>query len=193
MSGLFRRSFDRLFCLCRWSSSDRIRRAPGKVTLSGFLNRPFQGSVWHVNAFFLVTDKWAEAYVGPSWDIASWISVGFSVGAQQGVQGLGLRYAASLWFGNRRWSFFGITEFDNASFARDASGVWYDLTAKTRVAGWLDVGLKSRRFVGIGPYVALRVPSTSIWLWVAWTPWDPEVPDKTRWTQVVAGGKLFLE
>lgn len=129
---------------------------------------------WGVSGFFMVADGWGQAYLGPTYAPASWVELSLSVGAQQTDKGLGLRYAASIWFGYDRFEFLGIVEFDNWSFKGDDSGVWYDLTMSGKVTNWFAAGFKDRRWAGFGPYLKFVHPSTGLGAWLSWNPVDFE-------------------
>lgn len=129
------------------------------------------------NAFFLVTEGWAQAYMGPAWAPTDWLEVGVSVGGQQIDGELAARYAATLWLGTDIYSLLAIVEFDNATFRGESDGVWYDLRAMAQPLAWLTVGIEARRFAGVGPRIDLKIPQTPLSVWCTWTPFELEKLD----------------
>ncbi|KKR48548.1 MAG: hypothetical protein UT86_C0004G0032 [Candidatus Magasanikbacteria bacterium GW2011_GWC2_40_17] len=136
----------------------------------------FQGG-WGLQGFFLVTDAWAQGYIGPNYKPVDWFLIGLYVGAEQGLTGkLQARYSTWLWLGWDIYSLSGAVELNNAVFQGDKAGVWYDVVGKLNPSSWLGAGLRMRRFIGFGPYAefsfaALGVPLT---LWLNYTPVDQE-------------------
>jgi hypothetical protein len=125
---------------------------------------------WGLGVFFLVTRAWAEAYVGPSFSPTTWIQLCLQAGIQQAGDGVEPRFALSAWVGGGAFSMFSIVEFD----LNGSDGLWYDMTPRWNATDWLDIGIKARRFVGIGPMVDVAIPTTPARVWVAWMPLDPE-------------------
>ncbi len=130
--------------------------------------------------FLLVQDGWAQAYVGPTYMPADWVQLGVSLGGEMGSDyKLKARYATSLWLGYDIFSFTGCVEFNNDSFRGDRSGVWYDFLLKLTPQSWVSVGLRERRFVGLGPYLEFvaPIPEAPLTIWAAYTPFEPEEVD----------------
>ncbi|MDO8509914.1 MAG: hypothetical protein Q7S24_02110 [bacterium] len=151
-------------------------RSDTTITLDAYTSLKF-GHGLSGTAFLRVTDGWAQAYMGPAWAPTDWLEIGVSVGGQQIDGKLDWRYATSVWAGYGVFSFLGIVEFDNFVFQGDDAGVWYDLKAMAQPLEWLAVGVEARRFVGVGPWVELKVPSTPLSVWCTWAPIDPEKLD----------------
>lgn len=143
------------------------------VTLDGLIGNSFvetELGTFGWEAFLLVTEGWAEGYVGPTWAPIPELTVGVSVGLQQGADGLLPRFAASTIVGIDWFSLAGFVEFDTTGL----DGLWYKLVATAAPTSWLKLGIEWRRFVGLGPHVSVSIPKTPISLWLTWSPIEPE-------------------
>lgn len=127
-----------------------------------------------ISGFALITKNWAEAYIGPTYSPAGWVSAGMSFGGQQHEGKVTPRYATSLWMGGGErlpLQFLGFFEGDGS-----LAGAWYDVKALYSPRPWLSLGVHSRRFVGIGPRVEVKapIPGVPVTIWATWNPYDPE-------------------
>ena len=159
-------------------------------TLDAYMVRHFEQSSFGMSAFLLVTEGWAEGYVGPTYAPAEWIELNLAIGGEQTIDGMGLRYGAGLWLGTGPWSALISLEANNDVFTGDDIGAWYDFTGTYSVNDWLKLGLHDRRFVGAGPHIVTSVPSTPVSLWATWSPIDPEGLVKTDSTRFLLGSAL---
>ncbi len=137
------------------------------LTVDSYLTHKLD-SHWSVSSFFLTTAGWAEAYAGPEWSPTDWMTLGLSVGMEQGVEGFDLRTAYSLWLGHDKVSFLGIVEAGKVAYSGDDSALWYDLALKYKVLPYLTIGLKDRRPSGVGPLAEVTVGKAT--LWASWAP-----------------------
>lgn len=134
---------------------------------------------WGVNALFLTTGQWAEAYAGPVWKKDS-TAFSLSIGGEQGPDGFAPRYGMFAWVTHGHCSFLGIAEANNDTFRGYTESLWYDLNLMYEANHHLAVGLKDRRSVGAGPL--LEGGTQSIKLWLQWAFIDAEAAhtDLTR-------------
>lgn len=163
---------------------------PSVDTVDAYMARHFDNSDFGMSAFLLVTEGWAEGYVGPTYAPVEWVELNLAIGGEQTPDGMGLRYGAGLWLGDGPWSFLASFEANNAVFTGDNVGAWYDLTGTYSVTDWIKIGLRDRRFVGAGPHVVTTIPSTPISLWATWSPVDPEGLAKSDLTRFLLGSAL---
>ncbi len=127
-----------------------------------------------ISGFALMTKDWAEAYAGPTYSPAGWVSASMSFGGQQHEGKVTPRYATSLWMGGGErlpFQFLGFFEGDGS-----LAGAWYDAKALYSPLSWLSLGVHGRRFVGIGPRVEINapIPGMPVTVWATWNPYDPE-------------------
>ena len=118
----------------------------------------------------MVKGGWAEAYVGPEWTPFPWMTIGINAGVEQLAGEFDLRTAYTLWMGHGPINFLGIVEAGRAAYAGDEAAIWYDLALKYTALPWLAVGIKDRRFAGVGPLAELTWPEANLTGWVAWAP-----------------------
>lgn len=144
-----------------------------------------------IEAFGLVTDGWAEAYAGPTWSPIPQLTIGLSVGIETGGETLP-RFATSLLVNYDAFSFIGSVEFNTKSFNGQQTSLWYRLVATGAVTDWMKLGVEWRRFAGLGPHVAVKIPETPVGLWVSWMPLEPEGVDGNivNLDRFLLGGKV---
>ncbi|MBU0597128.1 hypothetical protein KJ641_01005 [Patescibacteria group bacterium] len=140
--------------------------------LNGGTSTHFEGSDWGLSSFFLVSGEWGEGYIGPTFAPLEMLEIGLSAGIQQSDDSVEPRFAFSVWTEVGDFSMFSVLEFD----LNGVDGLWWDLAPKFAVLDWLQIGLKARRFVGVGPFVNVSIPEIPVDLWGSWNPWDPEDP-----------------
>lgn len=159
-------------------------------TFDAFMIRRFKGNPFGVSAFGLVTQGWAEWYVGPTFAPTDWLEVSVSVGGEQIEGDLGLRYSTAIWAGNENWNALATVELNNATFDGDDTGLWYDITTTYKLMDWLSIGIRDRRTVGAGPHFVLTQPTAKVSLWTTWAPIDPEGIAPTDPTRFLLGTQL---
>jgi len=98
--------------------------------------------------FVLSSNTWGEAYVGPTYSPAPWVTVAICAGIQDNPQVS--RFAAWYSLSHGQWSLFHVME--------DGAGRWHKLLAsydfgRGKVQYWDQAGL------GRGPRVEVKVPS----------------------------------
>ncbi|MFH1286209.1 MAG: hypothetical protein ABII02_00465 [Candidatus Magasanikbacteria bacterium] len=144
-----------------------------------------------VEGFALVSDGWAELYAGPTWTIIPELTIGLFAGMETGPETLP-RFATTVIVNYEEFSFFGAVEFNTRSFDGEQTGLWYRLVATGSATSWLKVGVEWRRFAGLGPHVAVKIPETPVGLWVSWMPLEPEGLDGNivNLDRFLLGGKV---
>lgn len=106
-------------------------------------------SQWGWTGFVLSSNTWGEAYFGPTYSPAPWVTVAICAGIQDNPQVS--RFAAWYSLSHGQWSLFHVME--------DGAGRWHKLLAsydfdRGKAQYWDQDGL------GRGPRVELRMPGT---------------------------------
>ncbi|MFA6198112.1 MAG: hypothetical protein WC734_03090 [Patescibacteria group bacterium] len=119
-------------------------------TVDCFVSRPIIGTLgW--SGFFLTCGGWGEAYVGPTYSPASWLTLSGSLGVETDPQQT--RVATSIWAGNDAGSIIFIYE-------DGGSGPWTKLVAThsvVSIGGYnLGAGVHGQRFLGYGPQITIK-------------------------------------
>lgn len=116
-------------------------------TMDASLIRPIKPS-WTVEAWALKTDGWGEVLVGVGKSLAPWASVSASIGLEESDNLWRTGY--SLWLGGRGMSALVLLEAGD-------SGWWHKVVATKEITPDFELGVMSQRFVGTGPYVAVKI------------------------------------
>lgn len=96
------------------------------------------------------SEAYNEAYAGLAYMPFSWLQVAGGMGIESDKSPW--RIGAYIWAGKGPW---------NLLFAYEdgGSGYWYKALATYDLREWLTVGLHSKRFMGTGPYICIKLPS----------------------------------
>ncbi|MBI2064184.1 MAG: hypothetical protein HYT66_00515 [Candidatus Yanofskybacteria bacterium] len=103
-------------------------------------------------------ERWAQAYVGPTYSPSSWLQVGAGLGIEQADNPV--RLGSFVWMGRGRYSLLSIYE-------DGGSGHWYKSELNIKAAGWLGAGAIVQHMLGVGPRVELNIPRTPVMVWGA--------------------------
>lgn len=106
------------------------------------------------SAWSLTSKGWSEAYAGPTWTPASWISLSASIGLETDKKPM--RLSASSWIGKGKFASLTIHE-------TGGSGYWYKEVATYQATPKTNVGVYSQRFTGTGPYADRKLGKFLVW------------------------------
>lgn len=138
-----------------------------------------------VQLFGAQSPGWGELLGGATVKPMNWLTLGASVGVQSLAGELEPRYALNTSVFHGHWSGFVWTEFDHNGLI----GFWYDTNIRYQAIDWLQVGIRSRRFIGTGPVAWVSIPKTNFVVWGSWNPIDFETsPNAARGM----GGIMYL-
>lgn len=137
----------------------------GNITVNGLFSSKEHNNV-SITGFFLVTNGWGQAYVGPSFKVTKWFFIGISVGIEIGKDHPNFRFAINVVIPYKFFLFVGIFEANHLLFAGDTTGIWYDFRAVFSPVKWLHVGIHDRRSVGAGLHLGV-----TLWKLTGWVSW----------------------
>ena len=127
-------------------SKNTVKRGVVTPSINIVASGKLRGSVgWSL--YSLTSEKYSEAYAGPTWSPLSWLELGGSVGLENSPKPF--RYASSVWVGKGRYSILTIHESSRAG----GSGYWQMTRATVSIFEGSKIGFYSQRFVGNGPYL----------------------------------------
>lgn len=128
-----------------------------------------------IEAFFLQTEGWAEAYIDPTVSITDGVTLGLSAGIESADGKFDPRFAGSVSLGIEAFSLVGVVEWGTDG----DSDLWYKFVTTYKVTNWFKAGIELRRFAGVGPHLSIDIPDTTLSLWASWVPVDIETGDTT--------------
>ena len=103
----------------------------------------------------LTTEGWREIYASYYRNLTPWLQVSGGMGVEKADKPI--RFGASVWMGKGKISSFLALE-------DGGSGFWYTYTGTYALSNRVQAGVFSRRFVGTGPYLEVKlVGKTSVW------------------------------
>lgn len=102
-----------------------------------------------------VSKNYSEAYIGPIWSPAPWISLEASIGFQQVKNESPLRYAVAGWLGNDIGSIYYTREMGATS-----EDWWEKFMAFANISNATKLGAVYERGLGWGPIIEFPVLST---------------------------------
>lgn len=113
------------------------------------------GKTQGVQVWGLATEGWSELYLMYFRSLKPWVSVSAGAGVEQ-TEGH-WRIGGTVWMGKGKFSTF-------LAFEDGASGFWYTYKGTFALTSRISGGLFSRRYVGTGPLVEVKViGKTSLW------------------------------
>lgn len=110
-----------------------------------------------ISGFALVSNSWAEAYLGPNYSLKPWLRIGCAMGLETDKHPL--RLEGSIWLGKGPVFFVGIIE-------GGGTGLWYNLKAMTKLNRSICVGFMAKRYAGVGPLIQVSLPRVPVAVWV---------------------------
>ncbi|MDP1884473.1 MAG: hypothetical protein Q8L10_03825 [Candidatus Moranbacteria bacterium] len=116
-----------------------------------------------------IGETYAEAYIGPIWTPASWISLEAGMGFQQIESGSPLRYAIAGWIGNGIGSLYYIREMGAAN-----EDWWEKFRALANIGKLAKLGTVYEKGCGWGPIIEISLPSSRFKFRTAWYP-EPNI------------------
>lgn len=105
----------------------------------------------------LVNQTWAEAQVGLSYAPAKFIQLGVSIGLEHNTSLY--RTGASLWLGKGKTSFLALAEKGDGR-----ENYWYKVTLNQKISENFSLGLRTWRYIGIGPVATYNFKSLKFWV-----------------------------
>jgi len=111
--------------------------------VTGHFTTKWGWSAWSANSH-----PWSEAYVGPTFTPAKWISFSTAFGLE--TYNHPLRTGNSVWIGSKRWNLLSIQEYGG-------SGYWHKDTGTYALNSRFSIGAFSQRHVGTGPYTEMKL------------------------------------
>lgn len=108
--------------------------------------------------FLLVSKKWAQAYIGPTYSPSSWLQVGAGLGLEQADNPT--RFGGFVYMSRGCYSLLAIYE-------DGGGGHWYKSELNIKATGWLGAGAIVQHMLGVGPRIELSIPRTPVMIWAA--------------------------
>ncbi len=139
-----------------------FRKAETIHTLIGYVDGQVKGSFgW--SGYFQTNKYWSEAYIGPNWSPKSWLSLSASIGVQSVESGSPVRYASSLWMGNKVGSVIAFYER-----GADSKDTWWKVKSTINVKKGFRVGTLLEKGLDAAPLVEIDIPNTKLTVWGAY-------------------------
>lgn len=108
--------------------------------------------------FSSTSKAYNEAYAGLIYMPFSWLQIAGGMGIENAESPW--RIGAYIWTGKGPWNLL-------LAYEDGGSGYWYKALVTYNLKEWLNVGLHTKRFMGIGPYLCIKLPSyDSLFLYV---------------------------
>ncbi|MDO8524327.1 MAG: hypothetical protein Q7R99_01715 [bacterium] len=99
--------------------------------------------------FSTTSESYCEGYAGVGYLAKSWLQISAGLGLETNPNPW--RITASLWTGKGPASLLAIYE-------NGGSGYWYKILATYSLGKYVAVGVHTKRFMGIGPYLQVKMP-----------------------------------
>ena len=116
------------------------------------VQKPFGTYGW-----FQVSEKYSQAYYGPTFAPALFAQIGIALGIEQGFSSP--RFGSFLWMGHGRY--YLIALFEEAG----GTGRWYKVEGNINLNRIFGVGFFRQAFFGSGVRVEANVPRTPVKIW----------------------------
>ncbi|EKE11389.1 MAG: hypothetical protein ACD_15C00092G0003 [uncultured bacterium] len=116
-----------------------------------------------------VSKDYSEAYIGPIWMPAPWISLEAGVGLQQIENGSPLRYALAGWIGNSIGSLYYIREM-----GANNDDWWEKLRIFANLGKFSKIGVVYEKGYDWGPIIEIPIPSSRFKIRATWHP-EPNI------------------
>ncbi|MCL5010609.1 MAG: hypothetical protein M1127_00110 [Patescibacteria group bacterium] len=135
---------------------EKIAPGPNTHTLT-FSQAKNINSHLGVSGFALVSNGWAEAYMGPNVNLKPWLQAGCAIGVETHKHFL--RVAGSI-LANKEGPVSFLAIYENGG-----SGIWYNIKGMAKVRKWLFLGIMAKRYAGVGPYVQVGLSKIPVSIW----------------------------
>ncbi|TSC94888.1 MAG: Uncharacterized protein Athens101428_94 [Candidatus Berkelbacteria bacterium Athens1014_28] len=127
------------------------------------------GNILGISGVASVSKDYSEAYIGPIWMPAPWISLEAGVGLQQIENGSPLRYALAGWIGNSIGSLYYIREM-----GADSDDWWEKLRIFANLGEFAKIGVVYEKGYDWGPIIEIPIPSSRFKIRATWHP-EPNI------------------
>lgn len=150
--------------LARGFVEDRITFKTDETvhTFIGYVDGQVKSSLgW--SAYFQTNQYWSEAYVGPTWSPKAWLSLSASIGVQTINSGSPVRYASSLWMGNKVGSV--IAFYERGATSKD---IWWKVKPLLNIKSSVKIGAILEKGKDAAPMLEISIAKTGLAIWGAY-------------------------
>lgn len=123
------------------------------------------GNILGISGITSVSKYYSEAYIGPIWMPAPWVSLEASVGLQQVESGSPLRYAVAGWIGNSIGSLYYTREMGTSN-----EDWWEKFRAFANIGEITKIGVVYERGCYWGPIIEIPITSSKFKVRAVWYP-----------------------